>query len=172
MGRRFNREWKSKRALLRVRSISARNSQLNNTFITDIQVLNLSKYCLTRAEHSLLSKGLKFIPSPKSYNVKNTVLRDFDEFARKLRCTYLFSNSEDNSMHPFRQRSGYKPEPTCDALEKYIDKTKLELTSMPTKLFQDNLTKHEREVFVSLNNNLGIVIKGGQKQHSCCNGSQ
>ena len=166
MGRRFNREWKSKRALLRVRSISARNSQPKNILKTDIQVLNLSKYGLTRAEHSLLSKGLKFIPSPKSYNVKNTVLRDFDEFARKLRCTYLFSNSDDNSMHPFRQRSGYKPEPTCDALENYIDKTKLELTSMPIKRFQDNLTKHEREAFVSLNNNLGIVIKKADKSNT------
>ena len=69
-------------------------------------------------------------------------------------------------MHPFRQRFGYKPEPTCDALEKYIDKIKLELTSMPIKLFQDNLTKHKREAFVSLNNNLGIVIKKADKSNT------
>lgn len=78
----------------------------------------------------------------------------------------MFSNSDDNSLHPFRQRSGYKPERTCDALEKYIDKTKLELTSMPIKRFEDNLTKRERDAFVSLTNNLGILIKKADKSNT------
>ena len=73
---------------------------LKNSKKTEMQVLNLSKHCLTCAEQSLLSKGLKFIPSPKSYNAKNIVLRDFDEFARKLRCKYMFSNSDDNLLRP------------------------------------------------------------------------
>ena len=55
MGRRFNRERKSKKALLRVRSISARNLQLNLNK-TEMTVLNLLKQCLTHAERSLLSK--------------------------------------------------------------------------------------------------------------------
>lgn len=92
-----------------------------------MQVLNLSKHCLTRAEQSLVSEELKFIPSPMPYNAKNIVLRDFDEFARKLKCKYkyMFSNSDDNLLHPFRQHLGYIQEHPCDALDKYIDKTNL-----------------------------------------------
>ena len=62
--------------------------------------------------------------------------------------------------------SGYIPERTCDALEKYIDKTKLELTSMSINRFRDNLTKTEREAFVSLNNNPRIVIKKADKSNT------
>ena len=34
------------------------------------------------------------------------------------------------------------------------------------KRFEDNLTKHEREAFVSLTNNLGIVIKKADKSNT------
>lgn len=44
---------------------------------------------------------------------------------------------------------------------------------MQIKRVEDNLTKHERETFVSLTNNFGIVIlKSGQKQHKCCSGQR
>lgn len=69
-------------------------------------------------------------------------------------------------MHPFRQRSGYTPERTCDAWENYIDKTKFELTSMPIIRFWDNLTEDEREDFISLKNSYGIVIKEADKSNA------
>ena len=37
------------------------------------------------AEQSLRCKGFTFIPSPKSYDANNILLRDFEEFARKLK---------------------------------------------------------------------------------------
>lgn len=51
--------------------------------------------------------------------------------------------------------------------------TKLELTSMTIKRFKDNLTKREREPFVSLTNDLEIVIKKADKSNTIvvmCNG--
>lgn len=37
---------------------------------------------------------------------------------------------------------------------------------MPIKRFEDNLTKHERDAFVSLTNNLGILIKKADKSNT------
>ena len=58
-------------------------------------VLNLSKYSLRNEEYLLLAKGLKFIPTPMHTNKKRSLLRDFDEFSRKLRCKYLFDDGSN-----------------------------------------------------------------------------
>lgn len=55
---------------------------------------------------------------------------------------------------------------TCNALEEYIDKTKLKLTSLQTKRFRDNLSKKERGTFSSLKDNKSIVIKKADKSNS------
>lgn len=90
-------------------------------------VFNLSRHKLNDNEYSLLAKGLKFIPSPKQKNIKRRILKDFDEFARKLRCRYYFDTGAVSKHHPFRKSSEYQPPTTFNELEQYIDKTKLEL---------------------------------------------
>jgi len=57
-------------------------------------VINLSQRQLSDNEYLLLSRGLKFIPTPFVKGAKAEVLKDFDELVRKMRCRYLY---HDNS---------------------------------------------------------------------------
>lgn len=68
---------------------------------TKKHVLNLLKRKLSNQEYILLAKGLKFIPTPSSKNAKMSILKDYNEFARQLRCRYMFSHEEKNYLHPF-----------------------------------------------------------------------
>lgn len=53
-------------------------------------VISISLYSLKDNEYIPLAKRLKSIPSPKKSNVKRLLLKKFDEFARKLRCKFVF----------------------------------------------------------------------------------
>lgn len=52
--------------------------------IKGIYVFNLSD-----KRYLLLVKGLKGVPSPTPHLVKQQVKRDFNKFARKLKCRYM-----------------------------------------------------------------------------------
>ena len=130
-------------------------------------VINLSKRRLSNQEYILLAKGLKFIPTPSSKNAKMSILKDYNEFARKLRCRYMFSQ-EKTDLHPFRSNTGYKPASTCHTLENYIDLTKLELSFLPIERnVKNNLTKGERIALRNLKNDETIVIKKADKNSNC-----
>ena len=130
-------------------------------------ILNLSKYKLNNEDILLLSKGLKFIPTPNTKNAKNQLMRSFNEFARKLRCKYHFSHkTETYEMHPFRLKSGITPNSTCENLEKYIDLTKLELSSIQLRKTHDNLSMRERQAIQKLKNMKDVVIKKADKSNT------
>ena len=168
MARRFNRKKKEKKCKERALNMEARKKRTLRAKLANARkfVLNLSKYTLSNNEVLLLAKGLKFIPTPPYSNVKNLLMKDFDEFARKLRCRYLFDDGTHENLHPFRTNTGYKPPPTCNALENYIEKTKLELSSIPIKVQRDNLSSLEREALLSLKNKHQIVIKKADKSNT------
>lgn len=81
-------------------------------------VISISLYSLKDNECILLAKRLKSIPSPKKSNVKRN----------------LMSLRENSFLIP-----------ACGTLENYINKTKLELSSLPIKQYQDNLTRQEEQ---------------------------
>ncbi|XP_062579196.1 uncharacterized protein LOC134241129 [Saccostrea cucullata] len=169
MARRFNRRKKDNKSTKRIKPYFANLRRIKKwKHLNEARkyVLNLSKYQLNDNEYVLLAKGLKFIPTPKQKNVKRCILKDFDEFARKLRCKYHFDNGADSKIHPFRTSSGFQPPYTCSLLEEYIDKTKLELSSITTKTFQDNLTHSERNALSSLKKNLNVVIEKADKSNT------
>ena len=83
---------------------------------------------LSDNEYLLLSRGLKFIPTPFVKRAKSEVLEDFDELARKMRCRYLYHDNS-NEINPFKSKAGYTPQPACGVLEHYINKTRHELSS-------------------------------------------
>jgi len=97
----------------------------------------------------LLSRGLKFIPTPFFKGTKAEVLTDFDELARKMRCRYLYHDNS-NEIHPCKSKTGYTPPPTCGVLENYIYKTRHELSSLQVRKFRDNLNAMERVSISSL----------------------
>lgn len=128
-------------------------------------MLNLSRHTLSNDELSPLSKGLKFIPTPKNNNAQRLLLKDFDDFARKLRCKFHFDTGDNSPIHPFKTKSGFMPPLACRELEYYIDKTKLELSSMEIVKTRSNISKSEREAILSLKNN-DIVIKKADKSNT------
>ena len=165
MARRFNKLAKIRKSKRRAGNHSARKKRQNTAIMANASahVLNLSHRQLTNSEIKALAKGLKFIPTPKTKKVRNNIARDFDEFARKLRCKYHFHSDENKELHPFRENTGFIPDYSCPALEKYIDLTKLEITSIEISKQVDNLTSEERLALYELRNNKDIVIKKADK---------
>ena len=145
MARRFDRSVKSLRKSRRNRKSRKLRKHNTKVLLHREHVFNLTSEKLSDNEYQLLSKGLKFIPTPFIKNSKNHLMRDFDEFARKLKCKFLFQNTaEDNKIHPFRTNSGFNPKNHVEPIQTYIDKTKLELSSIQIQNINDNLSASER----------------------------
>ena len=72
-------------------------------------IKNLSNEQLTDEQITLLSRGLKFIPTPvtKENLIRCKLLADFDQFARRIRLQYIFQG-EQNEPHPFHVKSDWK----------------------------------------------------------------
>ena len=72
-------------------------------------IKNLSNKQLTDEQITLLSRGLKFIPTPvtKENLIRCKLLADFDQFARRIRLQYIF-HGEENEPHPFHVKSDWK----------------------------------------------------------------
>ena len=65
-------------------------------------IKNLSDYEMSTDQINLLSKGLKFIPTPTmgETRIKRQLLQDFKEFERRMRLKYIF-HGQDKEPHPF-----------------------------------------------------------------------
>ena len=57
------------------------------------KVINLSSTCLTDTQVRVLSKGLKFTPTPRRNTIE--MEKDIHNFTRKLRLTEYFANEND-----------------------------------------------------------------------------
>ena len=88
---------------------------------TDINIINLSNRKLTEPEVSLLTKGLKFTPVPKSGN-KQELTEDLNAFNRKLRLAEYFEGMEDEDISLVRNKSNFTPpDKRKGALDEFID---------------------------------------------------
>ena len=75
-------------------------------FVSD-NVINLSSRVLTASEISLLSKGLKFVPTPTSVN-KARLKEELEIFGRRLRLKWFFRNDNNNGpINPFKKKSHF-----------------------------------------------------------------
>ena len=63
-------------------------------------IKNMSDKQLTDEQISLLSRGLKFIPTPATNEglIRRNLLKDFNLFARRMRLQYIFHGKE-NKQH-------------------------------------------------------------------------
>jgi hypothetical protein len=168
MARRFDRNMKRKKRSIRAMKFKARKNRkfYSNVLYAKEHVFNLTKSKLTDNEYLLLAKGMKFIPTPSTKVAKNDLLKDFDELARKMRCKFNFQMKCDE-IHPFYTKSGYEPPKMIGALETYIDKTKLELSSIQIKKCSHNLSQLERRALNQLRYRNDIVIKKADKNNIC-----
>ncbi|CAC5415486.1 unnamed protein product [Mytilus coruscus] len=130
-----------------------------------VEIFTKEKLC--NAEILVLAKGLKFIPSPRLQNAKKTLINDFNELARKMRCKYHFDDGSNTyNRHPFLLKSGHKPSWANNAIENYLFSTRIELEKIQINTFKDNLSKNERMALQSLRKNDRIIVKKADKNSS------
>ena len=93
-------------------------------------VFNLSKRDLSEAEISLLSKGLKFCPTPKGVD-KSQIKNDLEQFGRRLRLKWFFRNEEDTyEINPFKPKSTFNPRNVDTSIEVYLSCLEEELLNV------------------------------------------
>ena len=116
---------------------------------------------MTRDQINILSRGLKFIPTPvtNTGHVREELLKDFNAFARRMRLQYIF-HGKDKEQHPFHVKSDWEPpvQPSV-ALETYLEEVKLQLANINTITPTNNLPKREQLAIKQLRQNPDINIK-------------
>ena len=136
--------------------------QLKGKFVSP-QVINLSTTILSKAEISMLSKGLKFIPTPTSAN-KPLIKEELECFGRKLRLLWHFRNEYSITIsNRFTKNSTFNPKGKDAAIEFYLSRLEEEIIATDTKLSYSNLTKEERLALNSLRDDTSITIKEDDK---------
>ena len=128
-----------------------RKRRKTNRKLDTTTVINLSSVQLTQDEVNLLSRGLKFYPTPTHIDWPDHEFKaDISDFIRRLRLHEHFyendnNNSSDDSHNPFRVKSSWTPHPGREAsLDAFCNTIEQQLLyARPTKV-RDNLTKRER----------------------------
>ena len=128
-------------------------------------VVNLSSRILNKAEVSLLSKGLQFVPTPKNINLSK-IKEELEIFGRKLRLEWYFRNDErDLITNPFKKKSKFNPKNKDAAIELYLSRLEEEILALQKNFNSkySNLTKEERNAIYSLRDDNTIIIKEADK---------
>ena len=81
---------------------------MEETKETEPKIINLSNRKFTQAEIKLLEHGLKFTPTPLPDKVD--LIKDTEEFCRKLRLREFFEDYEDDDPSLLKNKSGFKPQ--------------------------------------------------------------
>ena len=138
------------------------DGRLKGKFVSP-NFINFSTRILFKAEVSLLSKGLKFIHTPKSVN-KALIKEELECFGRKLRLLWHFRNEESITIsNPFKKKSTFNPKGKDAAIELYLSRLEEEIMAIDTKLSYSNFTKEERLALNSLRDDTSIIIKEADK---------
>ena len=167
MARHFNKYTKRNKHKHRLNNKVAMQLSKLNYKVSEAKkhVINLSNRKISDNEYMLLSRGLKFIPTPSVKFAKQSLLKDFNEFVRKMRCRFLYHNNTEK-IHPFKLKTNHTPPIADNTLENYIFLTKHELTSMQVRKFRDNLSRSERLSILSLLSDKSIIIKKADKNNN------
>ena len=137
-------------------------NRIKGKFISQ-NVVNLSSREMSEAEVSLLSKGLKFVPTPTGIS-RAKLKEELEVFGRRLRLGWHFRNSDNAFIaNPFRPKSTFNPKGKDAAIEIYLSRLEEEILSLDTKLQYNNLTREERQALRNLQNDHSIVIKEADK---------
>jgi len=136
--------------------------RLEGVYVSE-NVLNISKRKLNEAEVSLLSKGLKFVPTPRFVD-KAVLKHDLEQLGRKLRLAWFFRDDErDFVYNSFKKRSNFNPKNRDPAIEIYLSRLEEEILKINTNIRNHNITREERKAIDSLRNDTSIIIKEADK---------
>ncbi|XP_052223979.1 uncharacterized protein LOC127839634 [Dreissena polymorpha] len=132
-------------------------------------VTNLSKKTLTDAQISLLSKGLKFIPTRKTID-KGKLLTDLSAWERRMRLKeYFYSEDAEHrtreDKHQYKKKtSTWTPKAGRDKwLDTYIQAVKDDIICGLKRKFKYNLSKSEEQAIKELLHDDDIVIRPADK---------
>ena len=143
------------------------NGRLTGRFVSG-NVVNLSRKELSAEDISLLSKGLKFSPTPTDID-KAKLKEDLEAFKRRMRLRWHFrdnedSFSEDNNDNKFRIKSSWQPPKEDPVLENYLSLLEKEVMSVsPEGKNFSNLSPSEQLSLKQLKSDRNIVIKEADK---------
>ena len=122
-------------------------------------IKNLSNKELTNDQTSLMSIGLRFIPTPVTNDnlIRRQLLQDFNQFARWIRLQYIFYG-QDKGTHPFHVKSNWEPpvQQSVAFWECYLERVIYQLAEVHITKPRNNLPPAEREAFRDLKNNTEI----------------
>ena len=140
-----------------------KGERLEGKFVSS-NVINLSRRNLFEDEISLLSKGLKLVPTANKID-RAKLKTELEEYGRKLRLMWYFRNDEKPfSYKKFRPKSTFNPRNKDTVTEIYLSSLEERLldTDISSKRF-NNLTKEERNALYNLRDDPTIIIKGADK---------
>ena len=142
--------------------IDVSNDRLEGKFVSE-NVINLSKRVLSKAEISVLSKGLKFCPTAKEID-RSKLKEDLEKFGRRMRLKWHFRDlEEDFSINPFKKRSTFNPKHDS-AIEVYLSVIEQQIMDIEEGGSNfSNLSFEEREALKGLRNDSEIIIKSADK---------
>ena len=86
------------------------NGRLTGRFASG-RVVNLSRRELSEEDVSLLSKGLKFPPTPTDID-KAQLKADIEKFKRRMRLRWHFRNNEDDSFTDDNKNNHFRSKST------------------------------------------------------------
>ncbi len=136
-------------------------------------VVNLSDKVLTDPQVKLLSRGLKFCPTPREPD-QLSFQQDMAQFNRRLRLREYFHvepSTDDSSSvdvqptrNRFKEKSSWVPPKNRDvALDAYINSVNSEVLKVPNTSTPNNLPQDERHALTQLRQSPDIVIKRADK---------
>ena len=139
------------------------NGRIEGQFVNN-NVINLSQRTLSQHEISVLSKGLKFVATPKEIDYSQVKI-DLENFGRRLRLKWYFKENEDFSEVPaFRPKSKFNPRNKDVAIEVFLSKLEDELVKIsPEGCNYSNLTREEKVALNNLRSDHTIIIKEADK---------
>ena len=139
------------------------NDRISGRFVND-KVINLSNRALSDSEISVLSKGLKFVVTPKELD-QSQIKIDLENFGRRLRLKWHFRESEEFSEYPaFRPKSKFNPRNKDIAIEVYLSKLEEEIMNISANGSNfSNISREERAALNDLKSDRSIVIKEADK---------
>ncbi|PFX23613.1 hypothetical protein AWC38_SpisGene11822 [Stylophora pistillata] len=119
---------------------------------------------LSEQELRILSKGLKFFPTPTNVN-KTELITDIKQWGRRMRLREYFGNDDNSNTEldddiTYKKPSSWTPSPGRDlALDCYLNGVERAiLQHTPYNMLRSNITRLEREAIKSLIRDSGIVI--------------
>ena len=108
-----------------------------------LNIVNLFRRNLTTNEIFLLSKGLKFVPTPRG--IHKTLTKDeLEAYDKKLSLMWHFRNDErEFSYDPFKKKSKFDPKRKDATIELYLSCLEEEISYLDYKVGYSNFTERD-----------------------------